>query len=290
MQNLLDSIKETAGEAIVQTRMVEQFPDLPSSEEISNKCDEVYNTNKEGLREDIKKKRDEIKNKMSNSIESGKQKAIDSINNAKEQCKQAIEEVTADLNDLGTSAGLLTVGSVDFLSRIAMVPPAIISTTPMGPGVSPSLIPPMLKDLMAEGNQLSKQYDDCTSKMNKLGLDRLAGLGKSRASSDLLNNVNINFGAISSITSIVQNAMSVAKPLILATGASVGGDTGEEPSVESPIEIEYNARDCTNFLSNIIDPDADLNVDITAEDCLNFIEMISGNGTTCNNCKNYNKK
>lgn len=290
MQNLLDSIKETAGEAIVQARMVEQFPDLPSSEEISNKCDEVYNTNKEGLREDIKKKRDEIKNKMSNSIESGKQKAIDSINNAKEQCKQAIEEVTADLNDLGTSAGLLTVGSVDFLSRIAMVPPAIISTTPMGPGVSPSLIPPMLKDLMAEGNQLSKQYDDCTSKMNKLGLDRLAGLGKSRASSDLLNNVNINFGAISSITSIVQNAMSVAKPLILATGASVGGDTGEEPSVESPIEIEYNARDCTNFLSNIIDPDADLNVDITAEDCLNFIEMISGNGTACNNCKNYNKK
>lgn len=290
MQNLLDSIKETAGEAIVQARMVEQFPDLPSSEEISNKCDEVYNTNKEGLREDIKKKRDEIKNKMSNSIESGKQKAIDSINNAKEQCKQAIEEVTADLNDLGTSAGLLTVGSVDFLSRISMVPPAIISTTPMGPGVSPSLIPPMLKDLKAEGNQLSKQYDDCTSKMNKLGLDRLAGLGKSRASSDLLNNVNINFGAISSITSIVQNAKSVAKPLILATGASVGGDTGEEPSVESPIEIEYNARDCTNFLSNIIDPDADLNVDITAEDCLNFIEMISGNGTACNNCKNYNKK
>lgn len=289
MQNLLSSIMDSASEAIVQARMVEQFPDLPDPNDIGNKCDEVYG-NGENLREDIKEKRKKLKDSVSESIESGKQKAIDSINNAKTQCKQAIEEVASDLKDLGTSAGLLITGTGEFMSRIAMVPPAIISTTPMGPGVSPNLAAPMLKDLMAEGNQLSKQYDDCSSKMNKLGLDRLSSMGGQRSSLGLLSSVSINFGAISSVSSIVNQAMSTAKPLILATGASVDGDTGEEPTVESPIEINYSARNCSNFLSYTINPDADINVDITAEDCLNFVEMISGNGISCNNCKKYKEK
>lgn len=291
MQNLLDSIKDKASESILQARMVAQFPDLPDANQVKEQANSTFKSRVNEVREDIKQAKEEARNKISSAIESGKKKAQDAIKNAKEQCKQAIEDITSDLNDLGTSAGLLVTGSAEFVSRVAMVPPAIISTTPMGPGVSPQLAPPMLKDLMAEGNQLSKQYDDCTSKMSKLGLDRLASLGRSRASG--LTSL-IDFGPISSISSVVDTAMSTAKPLILATGASVGGDSGTEPEVEAPISIEYYADECSNFSyilapSNPGDPG-----DISASNCLNFLAMITEEGKnpeiSCNNCKNYKQR
>lgn len=303
MQNVLDSVIEDAGKAIVQARMVEQFPDLPNDAEVKANCEEKFKSKYEGskkqISDDIKRKQAEAREKISSAIESGKQKAIDAINNVGEQCKQALEEVKADLSDLGTAAGLLTVGTLDFLSRIAMVPPAIISATPMGPGVSTNLVPPMLKDLMAEGNQLSKQYDDCTSKMNKLGLERLASIGKSRSSSDLLGSVSINFGVISSISSsFISPAMSAAKPLILAVGASVGGESGSEPEVEAPISIDYKATDCSNFAYINAPSTPDDPGDISVGNCLNFLAMIekeNADGTdatekSCNNCKNYLKR
>lgn len=304
MQNVLSGLIDSAGKAIVQARMVEQFPDLPNDAEIKANCEEKFKSNYEGskkqISDDIKNKQAEARDKVTTAINAGKDKAVAAINNVEEQCKQALEEVKADLSDLGTAAGLLLTGTAEFLSRIAMVPPAIISATPMGPGVSANLVPPMLKDLMAEGNQLSKQYDDCTSKMSKLGLERLSSIGRSRAASDLLSNPDLkaDFSVISQVTPIITSAMSTAMPFILAVGASVGGSSGSEPEVEAPISIDYKATDCSNFAYINAPSTPDDPGDISVGNCLNFLAMIekeNEDGTdatekSCNNCKNYLKR
>lgn len=307
MDNLLEAVQEQATKSILQCRMVEEFPDLPDAGETMDKMKKEYE--KVDIKEELKEQQEKAREQIKEKFDEAQQFMKDSINNVMDQCKQAVEEVKADLKDLGVSAGCLIVATAEFITRIALVPVAIIGVAPLGPAILSNLIPPLLKQLKAEGDNLSKIYDECSTKMEKLGLSRLSSLGRSRAGG--LTGL-IDFGPISSVMSIVQTAQATAKPFILAVGANVGGSTGTTPSIEAPVTQDYTAEDCTNFSYIIppLDPEEDPG-DVSAGNCSKFEPLqveykkdengnpildSSGNlvedpdyqyTPDCNNCKNY---
>lgn len=225
-------------------------------------------------------KNEKAKKKFKESKEKAKEAKNKAIADAKKAGSEFLENIKSDLSDLGVGLGLLTIGSASFATRIALVPPAIISATPMGPGVSANLIPPMLQQLKAEGDSLSKVYDDCSSKMNKLQLVALSA----------------SCPTVGSIVSTATSIMDTSKVLISAVGSSVGGISGSIPDIEPPISISYEAKDCTNFSPivgtiNPIDPTQIIGGEFSAANCKNFTPMIEGEATPdCNKCKRYNKR
>lgn len=275
MDNLLDSLINEAGESLLQLKVSKTLPTLPDPE----KQGEIMKENGYS---------DEIISEYKNTVNNTSTQLDDMVKNAALNNPQGLEEIKSDLKDLGTSCGLLVVGTAGFLTRVASVAPAIISVTPLGPGVSPQLILPMIKDLKAEGDNLSKVYDDCDSKMSKLGLEDIEGT-MSRVKGK--NKSLINLEPITGVISIVKSAMNTAKPLILAVGANVGGEEGSLPEVEPPITIEYYATDCVNF-SYIFPPNIETGEDdISAGNCSKFEPWSEDNTERkCNNCKHYKKK
>lgn len=260
MDNILSSLVDEISEEIVKKRVQD------SQQEIEDKSEEITNENA----------KEKYKQAISDAKEKAKEAVDSAIDEANEQAGEFIRQVKSDLNDLGTSAGLLAVGTAQFAARIAMIPPAIISATPLGPGVSAQLVPPMLQDLKAEGDQLSRVYDECNYKMNKLGLTALVG----------------SIPSISGVISLIKTTQSVAKPLIAMIGSNVDDMTGSLPEVDIPITITYEAEDCTNFSYIILpDPEDPSSGDISAENCSNFEPMTDQDSTvSCNNCKKYNKR
>jgi hypothetical protein len=220
-------------------------------------------------------KNDNQKERLKESINEFSSKSNDMMNEAIKDGSEFIEGLKSDLSDYGSSLGLLTVGTAQFSARIAMIPPAIISATPVGPGVSTNLITPMLQDLKAEGDQLSKVYDDSESKRKKLRLDSLSYIP-----------------LVGSIISIANPILSSSKPLILMVGSSVGEDSGSIPDVTPPITIENDPKDCLLFspINGQFVGDELVGGEITAMNCSNFSRMIGDDDTpNCNNCKNFRK-
>lgn len=298
MDNLLESITNKAAESILQVRMSKCIPATPNPDDITNGMDNMFSENSpkrpEGISDEkweeyqqkMKEKRDKAKEEAKELVNNAEKEAEAAIKDAASRGKQAMEEIMGDLSDLGIYSGMLIVATADFLVRIALVPVAIISATPLGPGIASQMIPTLLKQLKAEGDNLSKIYDECSNKMSKLGLeDIVESSSKTRAS------VPIDISPINSVLSIVKGAQSTAKPLILAVGASVGGDTGTTPDVEPPITIDYSAKDCTNF-SYIVPPSIpEEEGDISPENCSRFEAMSDQDSTvSCNNCKHFNKR
>lgn len=294
MDNLLKDLVEKAVETIIQANLSKCLPTVPGKDEVAGGMNEMFDNNKpkrpEGISDEkweeyerkMKEKRNKLVKETGESLDEFKKTQEDSIKDAAKNNLNAVQEIKHDLDDLGTSAGLLIVGTAEFLSRVAMIPPAIISTTPVGPGVSPQLMPPMIKDLKAEGDNLSKIYDNCSSIMNKLGLENLEN--------SLSSEERIDFGPVSSVVKVVKSAMSTAKPFILAVGASVGDESGSEPEVDPPIEISYNARDCSNF-NYIVQPGEGQEGDISPSNCSRFEVLNEGNSdSSCDNCKHFNKR
>lgn len=300
MENLLGEVIDKAAESILQVRMSKCIPTTPNPDDITNGMDEMYNNNPpkrpEGVSDEewdeylqkMKNKRDKSKEETKNLVNDAKKESESAINDAASRGKQAMNEIIGDLSDLGIFSGMLIVATADFLARIALIPVAIISATPLGPGVASQMIPTLLKQLKAEGDNLSKIYDECSNKMSKLGLEDI--VKESSYKSILLSN-SIDVSPINSVLNIVKTAQSTAKPLILAVGADVGGDSGTSPDIDPPITINYYARDCTNF-SYIVPPSTPEEIgDISPENCSRF-EAIDSRDTTisCNNCKHFNKR
>lgn len=298
MDNLLSSVIDKASETLLQLKVSKTLPELPDSSEVTGNMDNVFSENEpekpenmedskwEEYKEKMKKKREEAKKSMTEGINKAVEDQKNAIKNAVSNNIQGFKEIKSDLTDLGTCAGLLTVGSAEFATRIALVPPAIISATPMGPGVSAQLVPPLIKSLKGEGDNLSKVYDDCSSKMDKLGLNDVLSESSSRSASKF----GIDISPISTILSVVGGAMSLAKPLILMVGSSVGGESGTPPEVEPPISIEYNAEDCSNFIYITPPIDPETPGDISPENCNKFTPMTEGSERKCDNCKFFSKK
>lgn len=259
MENLLSSLTDKATEAIVK----KQYEDsLPEFEDESDKI------------KDLEAKK-EYKEAFDKAKEDMKKRGEDMLNDANEAVGAYIRQLKSDFNDLGTSLGHLSIGTAMFAARIAMVPPAIISATPMGPGVSAQLVPPLLQQLKAEGDNLSKVYDDCNSKINKLGLRALASM----------------VPIAGSVLSVADTIFGVAVPLITMVGSSVAGAAGSIPDIKPPISISYNPKDCTNF-SYIVPPSSpELEGDISASNCSRFTPMTDQDTkVSCDNCKYFNKR
>lgn len=254
MKNLIKSLVNDLSKEIAKKRVKDSQMDSPKADE-------------------SKVKLESQKKKLTKAKEEFDKKTEESINEAIKDGSRYLEETKSDLNDYGTTLGILSVGTVQFSSRLAMIPPAIISATPMGPGISANLIPPMTQDLKAEGDILSKHYDDLASKRSKLQLDSLSqfipGLG--------------------SVLSITDSIMSTSKPLITLVGASCGDIEGSIPDIKPPFEITYKAEDCSSFtpINGNIDPDGNLVGGVySASNCSRFSSM-NGDKVDCTNCKNF---
>ena len=294
MDNLIKSVADKAAESVLQSRMAKCIPVTPSADDLTKGMEDMYDKNApkrpkgisdekwEEYKQKMKEQRDKAKEETKELANKAKEEAEAAVKDAAARGKQAINELKGDLLDLGIAAGMLIVATADFMVRIALVPVAIISATPMGPGVASQLIPALLKQLKAEGDNLSKIYDECDNKMSKLGLNDIVS---SRIS------VPIDLGPINSVLSIVKGAQSTAKPFILAVGASVGDTAGSVPDIKPPISFDYSAKDCTNF-SYIVPPTIPEDEgDISPENCSNFEAMNDQDSTrSCNNCKHFNKR
>lgn len=274
MKNLLSEIIEKAAESILQHRLSKSMPKLPDPDEEEERMKEDLGW--DNLSEEEKEKKKPLIDNLKSSIKDAVNKQKESIKNAAKDNISGMNEIKADLNNLGTSAGLLTVGSAEFAMRAGMVPVAIISTTPVGPGVSTNMITPMMKDLKGEGDNLSKVYDDCENGMNKLGIQEIVNSGESVPGVDL--------SPVSSVYSIVTGAMSTAKPMILAVGSDVGGEIGNIPDIKPPIDVELSAQDCSQFSPKLP------NDGISPSNCRSYSPMGEGLDIKCSNCKNYQKR
>ena len=181
------------------------------------------------------------------------------------------------IKDLTSKLVLLTTGAIDFATRLATVPLAIISVTPSGPGVSVNLILPLIKELQGEARNLSKTYDETKSTVEALKIPELAEEN----------------GAINTIYKAIQAELVTVKTMILLVGVKCDGDEGGDTSAyeKSPIEPEpYSADDCVNFEAKD-DPGSDVRI---AKNCKNFA-YIGGRGRieqsdiTCSNCTHFKK-
>ena len=325
MQNLLESFKDEFAKQITQKiteftndvrideylgkmqEMKDNIPNSPDKEKIAAKLENSVS--------DAKKA---VKDKVNATIGNAATKIEGLTNEAVQQAQQKIEEVKSDITDLGTSCGHLITSTAQFAARIAMIPPAIIVATPMGPGVSTNLIPPMLQQIKCDGDNLSKTYDRCNCLINKLGL-RI-----------LMRNIPI----IGSVMGVIDTAMGIAESFIPLTGSPVTIITtkivesatgaiediaeealdkvGQIANIESPISFNYSASGCSNFSYIVAPPDPETDPgDVSAGNCSRFETLqveylkdedgnpvIDENGNLvedpnavytpdCNNCKNY---
>lgn len=154
MKNLLSALSAKAAQSISLKKYQDSLPEFKDeSNEIKDpEAKKKYKETLDNAKEDMKKRGEEM------------------LDKANEKLGQMYNQMIEDFNELGQDLGHLSVGTAQFAARIAMVPPALISVTPMGPGVSAQLAPPLLQQLKAEGDNLSAVYDRVDAKVSKLGL------------------------------------------------------------------------------------------------------------------------
>lgn len=180
-------------------------------------------------------------------IEELKEKGVELKENAnieklKEQQQKAKEELIkktqARLKKFGSAMSLLIDGVKSLSVRLATIPAAIISATPVGPGVSPNLVLPLLQQLKGEGDNLSKVYDDAKAAWDELGLEDM-DLGEEEK------------GYVAGVLATITAAFGIAKTACMLVGSGVDGIEATLPEIEIPIDTpEYKASDCVNYISS----------------------------------------
>ena len=274
MTNLLESVIDSGGESIIQCNIINSLPDLPDSNKRKEDVKEAYQDEPDKMNDESKEIQDDLEDEFDEQLDEAQTQMEDTVKNAKDNCKDALDNIGSDLSDLGVAAGCLVIATAEFLVRLALIPVAIIGVAPLGPAILSNLIPPMIKDLKAEGDNLSKIYDDCNSRMNKLGLNRLSEMGRSRASG--LTSL-VDFGPINTIISIVGGAQATAKPFILAVGSDCGGDKGKSMAeIQGGMDLSH--------VNEVVDR---YNKHTTASNCENYSSIGIGN-PSASNCTNYN--
>lgn len=94
-----------------------------------------------------------------------------------EDFKKSIGGSTSFINGLkglGNKITLLLESTVDFATRLATVPLAIIGAGTTGPTISVNLILPLIKQLQGEGRNLAQIYEDVTMGLESFQIDKLA--------------------------------------------------------------------------------------------------------------------
>jgi len=228
------------------------------------------------------------------------------IKTKEEQIKTAVDGAIRKLNELGSAYSLLAIGTVSLVTRIAGSVAGIISITPVGPGISPNLLLPLLQQLKGEGDNLSKVFDEVNTKLEE-----------TKPFLDYLKNPETGEEnpAVSAIITTITGTLATTKIACLAVGSPCDGEDAEMPNPDTPQAEEYKASDCENYEADDehtgTNPETQEPWPEERKYCKKFEALITKSiddfqdtpektaqeqydewlaGTTCNDCKFFKKK
>lgn len=136
------------------------------------------------------------------------------------------------LKGLGDKISLLFEATVDFATRLATIPLAIIGMGTTGPTISINLILPLIKQLQGEGRNLAQIYEEVETGLDSFQIPSLAE-----------NNSTIN-GIYTTLTGI----LSVAAGLVALVGIKCGNQEAKDTSEYEKSPMPVDATVCTNYL------------------------------------------
>ncbi len=136
------------------------------------------------------------------------------------------------LKGLGDKISLLFEATVDFATRLATIPLAIIGMGTTGPTISINLILPLIKQLQGEGRNLAQIYEEVETGLDSFQIPSLAE-----------NNSTIN-GIYATLTGI----LSVAAGLVALVGIKCGDQEAKDTSEYEKSPMPVDATVCTNYL------------------------------------------
>lgn len=154
------------------------------------------------------------------------------INECASELTEVYKESLADgLDTMQGDLELLYDGSIDFVTRLATVPLAIIGMGTTGPTISVNLILPLIKQLQGEARNLANVYKKVESSIKGFEIDKLAEKNE----------------AIRTIYGLLTAALSAIAILVSLVGVKCGKEKAKDTSEyeKSPMPVE--AKDCDNY-------------------------------------------
>lgn len=151
-----------------------------------------------------------------------------------ENFKESIGGSTSFINGLkglGNKITLLLESTVDFATRLATVPLAIIGAGTTGPTISVNLILPLIKQLQGEGRNLAQIYEDVTMGLESFQIDKLA------AGNTVIGGI---YTAITAILSTAAIAISIV-------GIKCGNQEAQDISEYEKSPIPVDATTCKEY-------------------------------------------
>ena len=161
-----------------------------------------------------------------------------------EEIEEKIDEYTTELSDMfeGSLADgldgmqgdleLLYDGSIDFVTRLATVPLAIIGMGTTGPTISVNLILPLIKQLQGEARNLANVYKKVESSIKGFEIDKLAEKNEK----------------IGKIYGLLAAALSAIAILVSLVGVKCGKQEPKDTSEYEKSPMPVDATVCTNYL------------------------------------------
>ena len=151
--------------------------------------------------------------------------------------KEMIEKITSgyaaglegNIKDLASKLRLLIEGSADFTTRLLSVPMAIMSVTPVGPGVSPNLILPLIMELRGEAKNLAAIYDEAETALDAVVPD------------DTGNQT------IDNSKKGIKTLMKSAAVLCALVGVKCGKEEAKDTSAYEKSPMSTEAKDCEKY-------------------------------------------
>jgi hypothetical protein len=152
------------------------------------------------------------------------------------QCTEELTEIYKDslADGLDTMQGdleLLYNGSIDFVTRLASVPLAIIGMGTTGPTISINLILPLIKQLQGEARNLANVYKKVESSIKGFEIDKLAEKNET----------------IGTIYGLLTAALSAIAILVSLVGVKCGKEKAKDTSEYEKSPMPVDAKDCDNY-------------------------------------------
>ena len=217
---------------------------------------------------------DKIPERAKGRIDEARENRQQQIDNMADNLKAGVSK---NFEKLKTNLNLLVDSAKTFVTRIGMIPIAIVNVTPVGPGASPNMILPMLEQLKSDARTLGKAYDDTETALE----DLLMGV-----KSDSLP-------ALKPFLTALEAALGLVAPMLAILGISRGGvEAQEDPKIESPVNVELKPTDCDNYEGPYKTTQKSLR---SAHNCTAFQhftktgEELEDSDFKCENCKNFKK-
>ncbi len=152
------------------------------------------------------------------------------------QCTEELTEIYKDsladgLNTMQGDLELLYDGSIDFTTRLATVPLAIIGMGTTGPTISVNLILPLIKQLQGEARNLSNVYKKVESSIKGFEIDKLAEKNET----------------IRTIYGLLTAALSAIAILVSLVGVKCGNEKAKDTSEYEKSPLSVDATTCKEY-------------------------------------------